>query len=198
MKKSIAIRTVIIPILALIFVFCGTVSAEANVCTQSEINTIAISHIQNSIHDLEEAIATKADAETVNTKISELEAAILSAESVAKAYADTGDEAMNNELTDAITSAKAELLNAIAKKADADAVNAKVAELEAAESALTSSLDRINQRTDELEKENEKLRVLVIISCAVSGVLFCGFGTFAIWFIIDGRKRRTNTTLTHF
>lgn len=193
MKKSLKIKMVIFPILLFIIILCGNVSADAYSCEQSELNVIALSHLKERVTALEEAIETDADTDTINAKIAELEEAIANAESVTKSYVDTEDETLKNELTAAIASAKVELLSAIDKKADADDVNTKFEELNMVVNNLTNELNTINQKTQELEGENNKLQTVLIIVCVVSGITFCGCGAFAIWFFITRKKNFIKT-----
>ena len=103
--------------------------------------------IEQAKQELTEAISKKADADTVNAAVADLSTAITNAEAAAKAYADAQDSKLKAELTAAIAAAKTEavsaanaaleqakqeLTEAISKKADADTVNAAVADLSTA------------------------------------------------------------------
>ena len=98
----------------------------------------------------------KADTATLNAKVDALNIAIANAESVAKAYADTQDDALKAELQTAIANAKseaigaaqllvdnakAELQTAIDTKADTATVNAAIANLQNAITALEAVKD---------------------------------------------------------
>lgn len=161
------------------------VSAQA-----SEIYLLqtAVAHLNERVDDLEEAVANS-DTETVNTKIAELEEAIIAAEASAKAYADTQDEALKNELSAAIESAKAELAGTDNTNTNVEAINARITELDTAVTAMTKELNDIRQNAEELENKNDELQTVLIIVCVISGVTFCGCGTFVIWFFIDKKKR---------
>lgn len=172
------------------FGWLGANVRAAATSTEVELLTIALSHLQQRVDELETAIDAKADEETVNAKITELEEAIVAAEEAAKAYADEQDEALKNELTAAIESAKTELANAIQAKADAEAVNAKIAELEAAVAATTNELSDLKQKTEELEDKNDELQTLLISVCVVSSVTFGGFGIFVVLFFIQRSRLR--------
>ena len=111
--------------------------------------------IEAAKKELAAAIDKKADAETVNAAIKNLNTAIENAEKAAKAYADAQDERLKTELSNSIAAAKAdavaaanaaletakkELAAAIDKKADAETVNAAIKNLNAAiENAETAA-----------------------------------------------------------
>ena len=80
----------------------------------------------------------------------------------AKTAAETADEGLKAELTDKIDNAEAALYASI--------------------SSLADELDRAEQKTEELQ-------TLIIIVCAVSGAALCCSGAFAVWFLIDRKKR---------
>ena len=101
-------------------------------------------------------IANKADTATLNQKVTDLIAAIAAAEDAAKTYADGKDTALQTQLTAAIATAKgeaitaaenlvntakAELQTAIDNKADTAAVNAAIANLQNAITALENAKD---------------------------------------------------------
>lgn len=129
-KKSIIPLVLVFTLLVSCFGWLGTIKVSA--ASQVALLEIAVAHLEERVSELEAAVETNADIETINTKIAELEEAIAAAETTAKAYADTQDAILKNELTATIESAKQELDVAIKKKADAEAVNAKMAELEEA------------------------------------------------------------------
>ncbi len=111
--------------------------------------------IEAAKKELAAAIDKKADAETVNAAIKNLNTAIENAEKAAKAYADAQDERLKTELSNSIAAAKAdavaaanaaletakkELSAAIDKKADAATVNAAIENLNVAiENAETAA-----------------------------------------------------------
>lgn len=138
---------------------------------------------------LTDAIKEKADTETVNAKIAELEDSIIAAEAVAKAYANTQNAALKNELIAAIESAKAELAGIDNTNTNVGAINARITELDTAVTAITKELNYIKQKTEELENKNDELQTILIIVCVISGITFCGCVTFVIWFFIDKKKR---------
>ena len=113
-------------------------------------------NLEAAVTALNAAIIDKADAATLNQKVSELNAAITAAEAAAKAYADEKDTALKNQLTTAIVTAKgeaitaaenlvntakAELQAAIDNKADTATVNAAIANLQNAITALQNAKD---------------------------------------------------------
>lgn len=121
--------------------------------------------------ELQEAINKKADTTTLNAKVEELNEAIATAESVAKTYADSQDKALKQALEDAITtaksdaisaaqvlvdSAKAELQNAIATKADEETVNAAIANLQNAINKLENVKDNYVSADASLKAELEE------------------------------------------
>ena len=112
---------------------------------------IAKQNLDAAVAALNAAITTKADTETFNQKVSELNTAIAVAEAVAKAYADEKDTVLKDQLTVAIATAKseaataaenlvntakAELQTAINSKADISTLNTKVSELNTAIAAV--------------------------------------------------------------
>ena len=113
-------------------------------------------NLEAAVAALNAAIADKADTATLNQKVSELNTAITAAEAAAKAYADAKDTALKNQLTTAIViakneaitaaenlvnTAKAELQAAIDNKADTATVNAAIANLQNAITALQNAKD---------------------------------------------------------
>ena len=102
--------------------------------------------------ELQTAINNKADIATLNAKVAELNAAIATAEATAKTYTDSAVTTLNaaiitakDEAVDAakdlVDAAKAELQAAIDNKADTAAVNAAIANLQNAITALQNAKD---------------------------------------------------------
>ena len=121
-----------------------------------EVITATNTALTTAKNELSQAIALKADTATLNAKVDALNTAIANAESVAKAYADTQDAALKAELQTAIVNAKseaigaaqllvdnakAELQTAIDTKADTATVNAAIANLQNAITALEAAKD---------------------------------------------------------
>ena len=119
---------------------------------------------------MSQAIALKADTATVNAKVDALNTAIANAESVAKEYADTQDAALKAEMQTAIANAKseaigaaqllvdnakAELQTAIDTKADTTTVNAAIAKLQNAITALEATKDNYASADAALKLELE-------------------------------------------
>ena len=108
--------------------------------------------VNNAKAELQDAINGKADIGTLNTKVSELNAAIATAEATAKAYTDSAVTTLNaaiitakdeavNAAKDLVDAAKAELQAAIDNKADTATVNAAIANLQNAITALQNAKD---------------------------------------------------------
>ncbi|MBQ8429460.1 MAG: hypothetical protein IJX30_05145, partial [Clostridia bacterium] len=127
--------------------------------------------VNNAKAELNAAIATKADTATLNEKVDQLNGAIETAITVAKAYADEKDAALKSELeavietakNEAIASAealvnnaKAELNAAIATKADAATLNEKVDQLNGAiQTAITVAKAYTDEKDAALKSELE-------------------------------------------
>ncbi|HCE33820.1 MAG TPA: hypothetical protein DEQ88_00330, partial [Clostridiales bacterium] len=119
--------------------------------------------------ELTEAISKKADAETVNAKLAELESAIEAAEAASKTFATDGDNALRTELNgniatakdqaiaaanEALTAAREELEASLAEKASTEYVNGKVSDLETAiANAKTLSETFATDADNDLRKE---------------------------------------------
>ena len=130
---------------------------ESKIATaKSDAITAANTALTTAKNELSQAIALKADTATLNAKVDALNIAIANAESVAKAYADTQDDALKAELQTAIANAKSEaigaaqvlvdnakaaLQTAIDTKADTATVNAAIANLQNAITALEAVKD---------------------------------------------------------
>ncbi len=121
----------------------------------------ALKAVEEAQTKLDEAIKTKADAETVNAAIKELQDAIDALEEVKDNYV-AADSALKQELEGKIISAQTTLQTAI--------------------TALSDELDATNEKVDQLE-------TFIIIVCVISGVALCGSGAFVVWFFIDRKKR---------
>ena len=134
-------------------------------------NTIKV--LQQEINDIEDEL---------NNAITELDAAMkngdtdLSAE-IASLNAVLANAKAVLEVTDSTN--KAEL---ITKIDEADAV------LQAAIDALSTELNNVKQRTEELENKNSVFQTFIIIACIISAVAFCGCSTLAVCYIIDKKK----------
>ena len=165
MKKTV--RKNIILALTLAFMIpclAGLGVLEATAATEMELLKTSVSHLKEDVDALQTAIETKADADTVNKKIAELEASIANAEATAKSYSDAQNNALKEELEAAIASAKAELMEVINKKADAE----KVTQLEAEVDTLNTELDNAMKETAELKAKSSKLQTVTLIVCFVS------------------------------
>ena len=137
---------------------------------KSEAITAANTALTTAKNELSQAIALKADTATVNAKVDALNTAIANAESVAKEYADTQDAALKAEMQTAIANAKseaigaaqllvdnakAELQTAIDTKADTTTVNAAIAKLQNAITALEATKDNYASADAALKLELE-------------------------------------------
>ena len=188
-----ALKKIIIFALMLAFTlpcFAGLSALDVSAgTTEIELIQKAISQLKEEVKELSSAIDSKADTETVDAKLAELEAAISNAESVAKSYSDTQDNALKTELEAAIASAKTELTEAISKKADAETVNAKITELETKIDTLNTELDGSKKRADELEAKSSKLHTLTVIVCFISGISLGGCCALAIYTVVNKKKK---------
>ena len=125
-------------------------------------------NLEKAVDDLQKAIAQKADTATVNAKVEELTTAINNAKTAAEAFATAADAALKTELLNSIDTAKAaaiaaanealntaktELNAAIAQKADAATVNAKVEELNAAINNAKTAAEAFATAADATLKE---------------------------------------------
>ena len=137
---------------------------------KSEAITAANTALTTAKNELSQAIALKADTAMLNAKVDALNTAIANAESVAKAYADTQDAALKAELQTAIANAKseaigaaqllvdnakAELQTAIDTKADTATVNAAIANMQNAITALEAAKDNYASADAALKLELE-------------------------------------------
>ena len=106
--------------------------------------------VNNAKAELTAAINNKADIATLNAKINELNTAIATAEATAKAYTDGAAAALTTAIATAkseaisaaetlVNNAKSELQSAIDTKADAATVNAAIANLQNAITALENA-----------------------------------------------------------
>ena len=172
----------------------GALDASAG-ATDIELLQITVSHLKEDVDDLKTAIESKADTETVNAKIAKLETDIANAETAAKNYSDTQDAVLKAELEAAIVSTKTELTEAINKKADAETVNAKIAELEAELDTLNTELDSAKKATAELEAKSTELQTFSVVVCFIAGISLGGCCALAIYVITD-RKKRTRYKTT--
>ena len=122
----------------------ATAKGEAITAAENLVNTAKA--------ELQTAINNKADIATLNAKVAELKAAIATAEATAKAYTDSAVTTLNaaiitakDEAVDAakdlVDAAKAQLQAAIDNKADTAAVNAAIANLQNAITALQNAKD---------------------------------------------------------
>ena len=122
----------------------ATAKGEAITAAENLVNTAKA--------ELQTAINNKADIATLNAKVAELNAAIATAEATAKAYTDSAVTTLNaaiitakDEAVDAakdlVDAAKAQLQAAIDNKADTAAVNAAIANLQNAITALQNAKD---------------------------------------------------------
>jgi chromosome segregation ATPase len=124
----------------------------AIVTAKGEAITAAEDLVNTAKAELQTAINNKADIATLNAKVAELNAAIATAEATAKAYTDSAVTTLNaaiitakDEAVDAakdlVDAAKAQLQAAIDNKADTAAVNAAIANLQNAITALQNAKD---------------------------------------------------------
>ena len=136
----------------------ATAKGEAITAAENLVNT-AKAELQNAIN-------SKADIGTLNTKVSELNAAIETAEATAKAYTDSAVTTLNaaiitakdeavNAAKDLVDAAKAELQSAIDTKADAATVNVAIANLQNAITALENAKDNYVSADAALKAELE-------------------------------------------
>jgi len=137
----------------------ATAKGEAITAAENLVNTAKA--------ELQTAINNKADIATLNAKVSELNAAIATAEATAKAYTDSAVTTLNaaiitakDEAVDAakdlIDAAKAQLQAAIDNKADTAAVNAAIANLQNAITALQNAKDNYIAADAALKAELEE------------------------------------------
>ena len=132
---------------------------------------IAKQNLDAAVAALNAAINNKADTATLNQKVTDLIAAIAASEAAAKTYADGKDTALQTQLTAAIATAKgeaitaaenlvntakAELQTVIDNKADTAAVNAAIANLQNAITALENAKDNYIAADATLKAELEE------------------------------------------
>lgn len=136
----------------------ATAKGEAITAAENLVNTAKA--------ELQTAINNKADIVTLNAKVAELNAAIATAEATAKAYTDSAVTTLNaaiitakDEAVDAakdlVDAAKAELQAAIDNKADTATVNAAIANLQNAITALENAKDNYVSADAALKAELE-------------------------------------------
>lgn len=122
--------------------------------------------VNNAKAELTAAINNKADTATLNAKINELNTAIATAEATAKAYTDNAAAALTTAIATAkseaisaaetlVNNAKSELQSAIDTKADAATVNAAIANLQNAITALENAKDNYVSADAALKAELE-------------------------------------------
>ena len=126
--------------------------------TTNEAIQILLDELQIAKQELQDAIDNKANATTINVKISSLEKAIDDLNAASKTYVDDADSALKKELTDLINSTKEDVLNTesknlenakkelnetIDKKVDNDTFNEKSQELSNAISNLETACKNI-------------------------------------------------------
>ena len=137
----------------------ATAKGEAITAAENLVNTAKA--------ELQTAINNKADIATLNAKVAELNAAIATAETTAKAYTDSAVTTLNaaiitakDEAVDAakdlVDAAKAQLQAAIDNKADTAAVNAAIANLQNAITALQNAKDNYIAADAALKAELEE------------------------------------------
>ena len=137
----------------------ATAKGEAITAAENLVNTAKA--------ELQTAINNKADIATLNAKVAELNAAIATAEATAKAYTDSAVTTLNaaiitakDEAVDAakdlVDAAKAQLQAAIDNKADTAAVNAAIANLQNAITALQNAKDNYIAADAALKAELEE------------------------------------------
>ena len=125
---------------------------DAIATAKGEAITAAENLVNTAKAELQNAIDSKADIVTLNTKVSELNDAIETAEATAKAYTDSAVTTLTaaiatakgeavNAAKDLVDAAKAELQAAIDNKADTATVNAAIANLQNAITALENAKD---------------------------------------------------------
>ena len=132
---------------------------------------IAKQNLDAAVAALNAAINNKADTATLNQKVTDLIAAIAAAEDAAKTYADGKDTALQTQLTAAIATAKGEAITAaenlvntakaqlqaaIDNKADTATVNAAIANLQNAITALQNAKDNYIAADATLKAELEE------------------------------------------
>ena len=137
----------------------ATAKGEAITAAENLVNTAKA--------ELQTAINNKADIATLNAKVAELNAAIATAGATAKAYTDSAVTTLNaaiitakDEAVDAakdlVDAAKAQLQAAIDNKADTAAVNAAIANLQNAITALQNAKDNYIAADAALKAELEE------------------------------------------
>lgn len=150
--KDIALQTRLTAAIA-------TAKGEAITAAENLVNTAKA--------ELQTAINNKADIATLNAKVSELNAAIATAEATAKAYTDSAVTTLNAAIItakdeavdtakDLVDAAKAQLQAAIDNKADTTAVNAAIANLQNAITALQNAKDNYIAADAALKAELEE------------------------------------------
>ena len=123
--------------------------------------------VNNAKAELTAAINNKADTATLNAKINELNTAIATAEATAKAYTDNAAATLTTAIATAkseaisaaetlVNNAKSELQSAIDTKADAATVNAAIANLQNAITALQNAKDNYIAADAALKAELEE------------------------------------------
>ena len=137
----------------------ATAKGEAITAAENLVNTAKA--------ELQTAINNKADIATLNAKVAELNTAIATAEATAKAYTDSAVTTLNaaiitakDEAVDAakdlVDAAKAQLQAAIDNKADTTTVNAAIANLQNAITALQNAKDNYIAADAALKAELEE------------------------------------------
>ena len=136
----------------------ATAKGEAITAAENLVNTAKA--------ELQTAINNKADIATLNAKVAELTAAIATVEETAKAYTDGAAAALTTAIATAkseaisaaetlVNNAKSELQSAIDTKADAATVNAAIANLQNAITALENAKDNYVSADAALKAELE-------------------------------------------
>ena len=200
-KLAGAWKKIIVVILlfsCLVSVFAVNVSAGA---TETELLITAFTNLREEVQSLEEAMETKADAETINAEIEKLANQIANAEATAKAYSDSNYEDLKTELMDAITYAKSELANAIVltktelaesidQKADAKTVDSQIATIEAQIDDLENELSTSKQQIENLKKN-------YAIACLASGISLIGCFALAVWIFVEKKQKNKELHSKH-
>ena len=128
---------------------------EAIATAKNEAVTTASSALAAAKTELNQAIALKADTATLTEKVNALNAAITTAESVAKSYADTKDTALKAELEEAFGAADTAINNAI--DALTDRVEVLEADIATAKSNISTNTGKIADLVADLAELNTAL-----------------------------------------
>lgn len=140
------------------------ISALENRMTLAEM---AIDALEKAIEELKAVDAENAQA--LADAIANLNKAIEDARS----FATSSDEALKNELTQAIEAAD-------------KALEAKIASVQ---EKLDEAKAALEEKDAQLAEKDSRLQNFITAVCIMSAVTLCGSGAFVVWFFIDRKKR---------